>query len=269
MLTFSVYLMKLFRLLVPLLGLTLFARAQEGATNIHIDLLVVSVPNAKAMELLPQLRDAGQIDKACATIQTLMESQQARLVGWPMLITKSGNRAVVEMIQEVRYASEYNDTTGMAETAAANAALAAALAVPADNAAPAPGAPAAPAAPAPAPEKKPVRPPGEEPIIPSSFETRNTGTTLEIEPSSGPDGTTIDMQFSAQHIHLAGWEKITVTEPKRSITVEQPRFVTNKVTANITMANGKRLLVGSFAAPDQPDWTELFIMQATIKPAKK
>ena len=80
---------------------------------------------------------------------------------------------------------------------------------------------------------------------------------------------TIDAQLAPQHVFFSGMTKATIEEGNRKITVEQPRFLTNKISTNITTRSGQHLLLANFSAPDQPDSTELFIYQATAKPITK
>src|SRR5207253_3890259 len=43
------------------------------------------------------------------------------------------------------------------------------------------------------------------PTTPQTFETRNTGVTLEVEPVVGPDGTTIDLNLVPQVVEFEGF----------------------------------------------------------------
>jgi hypothetical protein len=46
---------------------------------------------------------------AAEKVVKLIGEKRATLVGWPVLTTKSGMRAVVEEIHEFRYATEFED----------------------------------------------------------------------------------------------------------------------------------------------------------------
>ena len=100
-------------------------------------------------------------------IQKMIAAGEATLVGWPEVVTKSGQRAVTEDIQEVRYPTEF------------------------DGPQPAkiPGSETQAQKPAP-----PQSARGGAPV-PTAFETRNIGATLEVEPVVGPDGKTIDVNI--------------------------------------------------------------------------
>ena len=43
------------------------------------------------------------------------------------------------------------------------------------------------------------------PTTPQTFETRNTGVTLEVEPVVGPDGVTIDLNLVPQVVEFEGF----------------------------------------------------------------
>ena len=55
------------------------------------------------------------------------------------------------------------------------------------------------------------------PSTPSSFETRNTGVTLEVEPVVGPDGDTIDLNLVPKVVEFEGFSnygsKINTVNP--------------------------------------------------------
>lgn len=221
--------------------------------NIHIELLIVEVPNADAIKLLPQLRDAQQIQKACDTLLEMIGQKRALLIGWPTLITKSGNRAVTENINEVRYPIEFEGggTVLLSDAAAPN---------PPDAAAPKE-------------EKKPEEKTRPAPTlsqgvihndpIPTTFETRNAGVTLEIEPNLSTSDMIIDAQLAPQHVFFNGMEKHTVGTADRQTTLEQPNFRTNKISTNISVRSGQPMLIGSFSAPDKEGWMELFVIKMT------
>src|SRR5205809_3145830 len=90
------------------------------------------------------------------------------LLSAPRVTTKSGQRAIVEVIRELRYPNSFSQPqiptitipTGTAVTAGTSVTL-----------------------------------PVVGPSTPSDFITRNTGVTLEVEPVVGTDGQTIDLNL--------------------------------------------------------------------------
>src|SRR6185369_6195072 len=85
------------------------------------------------------------------------------------------------------------------------------------------------------PGKNPPGPPSP-PVVgafPSTFEIRNAGATLELEPNILPDQT-MEVSLSVRNVRLLGWDDTIVREHGTTkIIMPQPRFQTNKVTENL------------------------------------
>ena len=239
--------------------------------NLHVELLIADLPNADAFKLLQDFRNPAQAEAAYAALLEMLGNQKARLIAWPTLITKSGLRAVVENIDEIRYPIEFAGG-GVALLSEIDSAT-----HPSDE--PAPSAPADPAAaptpPKPAKTEDKGAPAPDRGIVqydpaPTTFETRNAGITLEIEPNLDVQQMTIEAQLAPQRVFFAGMDKRTVEAGNRKVVVEQPHFITNKVSTNLMVKSGQHVLIGSFNSPDLAGWTELFIVQITARqPGKK
>jgi hypothetical protein len=86
---------------------------QEEAPIVHshplieFDFLVVQVREAAALPIIAQLRSGKHSEQNVKSILSLVSKGKAKLIAWPILATKSGQRAVVEQIEEFRYATEY------------------------------------------------------------------------------------------------------------------------------------------------------------------
>jgi hypothetical protein len=238
--------MKIAALLAAALCLTSLARAQN---DVELNLLVVRLPEAATLPLLPALRDAKQSTESTNEIVKMISEKRATLVGWPTLRLRSGQRAVVEQIDEFRYTSEYDlkDATAAAtkkETEPSQLV----------DAPP----------PAPAPANTTAATSG---AVPASFETRNVGITLEAEPTIAKDGKTLQVSFVAQHVAMSGFRKVQLQRASDGnfTFVEQPQFVTSKVTTGITVQDGGTILVGVFKLPHPSEEIELLILQANIR----
>jgi len=245
------------------LGLTIDLAGQDEIPSpayVEFDLLVVQIPEKAAIPLIAQLRDKKRSEKAVTRILDLIASDKARLVAWPTLTTTSGQRAVVEQVDEFRYATEYEQavSTKRIENVSSNSGT--------------PGAPIVPVDPASAPpvEPKPARVRTihlESEGVPKSFETRNVGVTLEIEPVIGSDGQTINLSLVPQHVSLLEMRRVEMEEVstgKKSV-VYQPVFVTNKVTTSFAVPNGDYSLLGTFKVSKPEGYIELFILHTQIK----
>jgi general secretion pathway protein D len=90
--------------------------------------------------------------------------------------------------------------------------------------------------------------------------------TLEVEPTLGPDGKTIDLNIVPQHVRLKGFEKVTVEGGghRGKVIVEQPQFETNKITTSLTVQSGERVFLGVYPTTDPPKHLEFFILKAEV-----
>lgn len=208
----------------------------DAPLNIRIEVQVVAIPEQLTVPLINEMKDKNKIEAAYAKIQDMLAKGTAKLIGWPIVTTKSGQRSVIESIHEIRYATEYKPPTVNVTPD-----------VPADS-------------------TVKVEPKVDVTTlagIPIAFETRNAGVTLEVEPVLGPDGKTIDLNMVPQDVRLKGFEKVTLegSPGKSKVIVEQPRFDTMKVTTSITMLSGRRMLLGVFRTDDPPKHFEFFILK--------
>jgi hypothetical protein len=212
------------------------AVAPERQINVRIELQVVAIPEEVAIPLAADLLNKSKIEAANTKIQGLLAKGVAKLIAWPIITTKSGQRAVVESIDEFRYATDYEGPQAVSAST----------------------------------------PEGTQPVkvdvthldaSPTAFETRNTGVTLEVEPVLSKDGKKIDLNLVPQHVMLKGMNKITVEKPSLGkLVVEQPDFDTMKVTTSLTLRSGERILLGIFRPHEPAKHIEFFILKAEAIP---
>ncbi|MCW1886141.1 type II and III secretion system protein [Luteolibacter flavescens] len=102
------------------------------------------------------------------------------------------------------------------------------------------------------------------PATPTSFETRNTGITLEIEPTIGGNDFVIDLRFAPEIVEFEGFVNygspiqspatdflgnpttVTITENR----IEMPVFSTRRVTTALTIYDGYTVAVGGLMRED-------------------
>ena len=102
------------------------------------------------------------------------------------------------------------------------------------------------------------------PATPTGFETRNTGVTLEIEPTIGENNYSIDLRFAPELVEFEGFINygspiqtlgtdilgnpisITITENR----IEMPVFATRRVTTGLTIYDGYTVAVGGLMRED-------------------
>lgn len=234
--------------------LTYPARAQkmveveEPMRLIRAELLVVRLPEAAAMELQPALQDAAQVAGAQKKLIGMIQKKQAELIDWPTVTTISGNRAVVENVHEVKYAIEFEGPFTVDEPVNPQAEKVAT--------------PTAPDTPAKGAKKGPEVMGG----VPTTFETRNVGVTLEIEPNISEDGKTVSAQLAPQHVELVGYRKEKMEFNDRpAVVVEQPVFQTRKVSTNVVFRSGEPQMLGFYKLKEPAAGkVEIFLVTITL-----
>ena len=170
--------------------------------------------------------DSGTVEKSPA----MLAEKKARFEHLVSVQTKSGQRAVTEEMQEVRFAAEYAPAARptIEETSHRTATTESGK----------------PKKEKPGEQEKddhhddhrdhdrhPTRIPNAEaaPGIPSRLKMRNVGVTVEVEPVVGPDGLTIDLNHVVQSVTLLGDLKTTGVAARYPA---QPLFETRKITTS-------------------------------------
>jgi general secretion pathway protein D len=173
-------------------------------------------------------------------VRALNQRKGVDLLSAPRVTTKSGQRAVIEIVREFRYPTQFtppqvpNISGGSGTT---------------------------------------IVLPVVAPTTPSVFETRNTGVTLEVEPVVGPDGVTIDLNLVPQVVEFEGFvnygspilappaaftDPITgmvhlLTGGERVLTenvINQPIFSSRKVTTSVSVWDGQTVVLGGLMRED-------------------
>ncbi len=107
------------------------------------------------------------------------------------------------------------------------------------------------------------------PTTPTAFETRNTGVTLEVEPVVGPDGITIDLNLVPQVVEFEGFINYgspildhrassirlrgSSSTSRVSLTpnvINQPIFSARKVTTSVSVWDGQTVVLGGLMRED-------------------
>ena len=178
-------------------------------------------------------------------IRALNQKKGVDLLSSPRVTTKSGQRAVIEIVREFRYPTQFQPPqipqTFRSDNFSENL-------VPGSTGAVV-GAAAFPVT----------------PTTPTAFETRNTGVTLEVEPVVGPDGVTIDLNLVPQVVEFEGFinygSPIKTVQPTllgasaQSIVltdnvINQPIFSSRKVTTSVSVWDGQTVVLGGLIRED-------------------
>ena len=184
----------------------------------------------------------GLFDKGQAQMimRGLSQKKGADVMTAPSILAKSGESATIEVIREFIYPTEYEppelpQSVGTtSQTADADGGGGGAQIFPVT------------------------------PATPTGFETRNTGVTLEIEPTIGENNYSIDLRFAPELVEFEGFinygspiqtlgqdilgnpVSITITENR----IEMPVFATRRVTTGLTIYDGYTVAVGGLMRED-------------------
>jgi general secretion pathway protein D len=205
-----------------------------------IDSLLYGVPGATS--LAPGIFGLAGIftdPQFQVVIRALNQKKGLDLLSAPRVTTKSGQRAVIEIVREFRYPTQFQPPeipqtfgSGNNPNIAVGSSTGGTFPV--------------------------------TPTTPTAFETRNTGVTLEVEPVVGPDGITIDLNLVPQVVEFEGF--INYGSPIRTSSVNvlgmaqtveltpniinQPVFSTRKVTTSVSVWDGQTVVLGGLMRED-------------------
>jgi general secretion pathway protein D len=168
-------------------------------------------------------------------IRALNQKKGIDLLSAPRVTTKSGQRAVIEIVREFRYPTQFTAPQVPSITGGGSGTGTVSISV-------------------------------VTPTTPNAFETRNTGVTLEVEPVVGPDGVTIDLNLVPQVVEFEGF--INYGSPIFGINpsiltnavnsqvlltqnvINQPIFSTRKVTTSVSVYDGSTVVLGGLMRED-------------------
>lgn len=83
------------------------------------------------------------------------------------------------------------------------------------------------------------------PATPTSFETRNVGDTLEVEPTLSDNGQAIDLRLVPDRVYRAG----TSVAGQGLSRTEMPEFESQRLNTSVTLQTGKTFLLGTVNRP--------------------
>lgn len=226
------------------------AFADGPPRHVRFEVLIVRLPEARAVELMPLLRDPATATAAQAKI-TAMLGKEAELIDWPIVTAEDNQQAVVENVRELRYADSYDQPTVLVQIPETTG----------------PDTVAAPTAPAQQAEHR-IRVDGELKLAggsPTTFEMKKVGTILELQPTVSANGKHVGVQLSLSHTSFTGWRKIVMEmSPTHKVAVEQPDFQVIKIETRINISGGTPVLLSFNKVAQSPGAFELAILTATI-----
>ena len=190
--------------------------------NIQCQVECIEVSQEEMTRLLFQrnqsLADATQLRKE---LQEMIAQKKARIVDTMMVITKSGQKATTESVQEFSYPTEPEppsvpNSVGLPDKKT----------TPADVSA-----------------MQWMR----SPPVPAAFEPRNLGGTLEVEPTLGGSAREIDLRLSWEIVDHEGEKSWMEYKDNQNNTykIETPKFFVKRVSTSFTTIHAGYTLVAS------------------------
>lgn len=200
-----------------------------------LDALIADLPRGQAEALSPApgiLSVAGIFTdpQFQVIMRGLSQHKAADLVTAPTVVTRSAQKATIEVIRELIYPVEFDPPELPQEVTVLS------------------GGGVFPVTPA----------------HPTQFETRNTGVTLEVNPQVGPDSYTIDLSLAPEVVEFDGFvnygseitaagtdllgnpTQIVVTDNR----IDLPIFSTRRAATNVTIYDGATLALGGLIRED-------------------
>lgn len=193
--------------------------------QIRVMVEFIEVPLPELTKLLAEPRTSGNDGDLREAVGKLVESDTAKHAETQFIISRSGETGTTESILEYIYPTEYepaelpNEITASAfsdKSTSPNEDLIKGIATP---------------------------------PTPTAFETRNTGSILEIQPTIGANEQIIDLRFSpelVQHIRNEIWAEWN--GPQGEAHIKMPAFFSNRINTGLTLINGQYCLAATSSA---------------------
>lgn len=193
-----------------------FDPSMNAPKMVRVQVEMIDLPHATVTRLLMEEAAKAQTMDATAlrkTVQALVDKSEAKLLDTQVVLSRSGQKSTVESIQEVIYPTEYEPPV-----------------TPTDKVSETQTIPALP----------------YNPATPTAFETRNIGTTLEVEPAIAEDGKIIDLRFVPEltwHNGKRVWHE-GKDSAGNGFQISMPDFYTIRLNTNVSCVDGQYVLAG-------------------------
>jgi len=231
----------------------------EGERSIGILVEYIKLDHLKANELLrihaPKGADAQALRDE---LEVLIKDGSAELLETTWIQARSGQRAKTESVNEVIYPTEWLPARAfkqgqVSQGNASGIEDAEGVQQPASEAQPDTSV-----------DENEVDPPN---LIPSSFETRHVGVSLEVDPVLGADGYTIDLNLAPELVYHLGDEFLGREGHEETANgvehVSSPSFYAMKVTTQVTAKDGKYVIL-SILTPKDGDGRVFVLLRADV-----
>ena len=184
---------------------------------VRIQVEFIEVPHETMTELLCSPRQGANDTELRSKLHELVKKGSAKMLETQLMTARSGEQATSESIHEFIYPTEYD------------------------------------------PPAEPSTQEGKEipaafsvnPATPTAFETRNLGSTLEIEPTVGVCSKLINLRFVPELVYHTGnvvWTEVTKGDDVYKI--QMPSMYTIRMNTAATLVAGQPFLVGAVSPKD-------------------
>jgi len=162
-------------------------------------------------------------------ITALSQKGNADLLSAPRVTTRSGVNAQIQVVREIIYPTEFEVTEPTISSSTSSINLGTGQSSGGGL----------------------VTPPT---VTPGSFQTREVGVILNVTPTVGPDGYTIDLTLSPEVAELIDWIQYgsTISAGGQTFTynIPQPVFSSRNVTTSIVVWDGQTVVLGGLIRED-------------------
>ncbi len=189
-----------------------------GPQLLRVQVELVEMPHEAMTKLMREPRQGADDTALRRMVDELIGKGEASVYETMTCMAKSNQKAKSESIEEIIYPTEYEAVASRV--------------VPAGEKQDA--------------NKVPIRPLG------TAFETRNTGSMLEIEPTLSDNAKLVDLQTVAEIVWKTGEE--VYSEMKDGFgdsSAKMPKFYTARLTTSATLETGKPQMVGVLSPKGQ------------------
>ena len=200
----------------------------EAAKIIRTQLEYIVIPTATATKMMYGEKKSANDSELREQLQNLLDEGKASMLDSQMVTAISGNKATTESIREFIYPTEYEPSEIPSE-------------VHIDG-------------------TKKIDSAKHEIITapnPTSFETRNTGFTLELEATINDGKSTIDLRLAPEIVYHVGeqvWAEFR--DQLRNADIKMPIFYTLRINTGVTVEAGKYHLVAMLSPKTEEGFSD-------------
>lgn len=198
----------------------------DAAVNMLVQVQVefIDLPHTNLTELLAT-HTPGKSRELRERVQKLVKAGTAKIIETQVVTGRSAEKLESQAVQELIYPTEYRMWDMLQHPPGGG--LGAVVSPP-----------------------QPI--PAEAPFIPTSFETRNIGSTLTVEPTLSADGSVIDMKLDPELTWYTGdsiWMELKDTRGN-ACRIQMPEIYTLKLHTAMSMRAGSTLFIAALSPKD-------------------